>query len=353
MGQGETSEPGLVKPPRTFIACLRCKLRKRRCDGATPKCGNCAAASADTECNYAAVRKTRGPGKKHRDADAPGEHRETPQRLVATVPRNDTKPCRELRNHSSVSQDPTHSRERPVGSILGTGPVNDSSPGHPVSHEGPAPAPIGARNRLPILPDFLLPGAFDRNLTELKRTVEAASSTQSFTPLLPIHISRRLVDNCYADIMAEHKLMTQDDFLILVDAQYAAGASNPGEDPARWAVANAVIALALKYKIAPGSEAEMSPIAQSFYQNATSVTHRLILGEPSILSVQALLAMAMFAKGIPDVESFIMLVTNATRLLQLARLRGGLGVDGNVVEQNEHVFEVANAFDRLISHEFF
>ncbi len=43
-------------------ACLHCKARKRRCDGKTPACTNCIAHGA--ECNYAPVRKTRGPGKR-------------------------------------------------------------------------------------------------------------------------------------------------------------------------------------------------------------------------------------------------------------------------------------------------
>ncbi|SPQ25328.1 b165ec75-d9ef-49ad-af7f-f074c688d52e [Thermothielavioides terrestris] len=52
------------KPTRIFIACTRCKVRKNRCDGGKPSCGNCLARGA--LCEYPTVRKTRGPGKKFR-----------------------------------------------------------------------------------------------------------------------------------------------------------------------------------------------------------------------------------------------------------------------------------------------
>lgn len=43
-------------------ACARCKRRKIRCDGNTPKCANCA--KGDDECIYAAEVKRRGVGKR-------------------------------------------------------------------------------------------------------------------------------------------------------------------------------------------------------------------------------------------------------------------------------------------------
>jgi hypothetical protein len=44
-------------------ACLSCQQRKVRCDGAQPVCANCSRRNA--ECEYSAVRKLRGAGKRY------------------------------------------------------------------------------------------------------------------------------------------------------------------------------------------------------------------------------------------------------------------------------------------------
>ncbi|KAJ7245044.1 hypothetical protein B0H12DRAFT_1220855, partial [Mycena haematopus] len=49
---------------RVYVACLQCRTRKIRCDGAKPVCHNCGKrASGNTECNYDPLPKRRGPDK--------------------------------------------------------------------------------------------------------------------------------------------------------------------------------------------------------------------------------------------------------------------------------------------------
>ncbi|KIK93725.1 hypothetical protein PAXRUDRAFT_33882 [Paxillus rubicundulus Ve08.2h10] len=49
---------------RVYVACLQCRTRKIRCDGAKPTCHNCTRrAKADDECVYDAAPKRRGPDK--------------------------------------------------------------------------------------------------------------------------------------------------------------------------------------------------------------------------------------------------------------------------------------------------
>ncbi|KAF7365037.1 Zn(2)-C6 fungal-type domain-containing protein [Mycena venus] len=49
---------------RVYVACLQCRTRKIRCDGAKPVCHNCGKrASGSTECNYDPLPKRRGPDK--------------------------------------------------------------------------------------------------------------------------------------------------------------------------------------------------------------------------------------------------------------------------------------------------
>lgn len=49
---------------RVYVACLQCRTRKIRCDGAKPQCHNCSRRSkSGDECTYDAVPKRRGPDK--------------------------------------------------------------------------------------------------------------------------------------------------------------------------------------------------------------------------------------------------------------------------------------------------
>lgn len=130
---------------------------------------------------------------------------------------------------------------------------------------------------------------------------------------MPPEIARRLIQNSFTEVMAEHQLMDLSTFVKLLDAQYAASSVGSGGNPARWTMVNAVIALAIRFKTAPGSEAALSDITHGFYQNATRVLPELILQDTCLLSVQALLTMAMFAQCIPDIRASIMLATNASR----------------------------------------
>ncbi len=204
--------------------------------------------------------------------------------------------------------------------------------------------------RLPIFPDCLLPGTFNEHLESFKRSVAEATAARNFTPLIPHQISRRLIENSFAEIMAEHQLLDISNFVMLLDAPYAASCANPADAPARWAIVNAVIALALRFKTAPGSEAALSDITHSFYQNAIRVLPELILQDSSLLSIQALLAMAMFARRISDIQAFIMLATNASRQLELlGRFSIDRVIDMREIEQYEQAYKTANVFDETIS----
>ncbi|TGJ82895.1 hypothetical protein E0Z10_g5839 [Xylaria hypoxylon] len=204
---------------------------------------------------------------------------------------------------------------------------------------------LGARNRLPIFPDFLLPGNFDRNLATFKAQANEATATRGFYPLMPLYIIRRLIEIYFTDAMAEHQFITLASFMTLLEAQYAASAVGPAEDATRWALVNAILALAIRFKTAVGSESDIAPVTDSLYKNATMVVHQLILQEPNLPSIQALLAMAIFSRGLPDVQAFIMLTTNASRQLEIFGRKRFMGNSTSPVceeDQFEQAYEVSN-----------
>ncbi|PNP45172.1 hypothetical protein TGAMA5MH_03223 [Trichoderma gamsii] len=153
--------------------------------------------------------------------------------------------------------------------------------------------------------------------------------------------------------MQHRQLLDLADFSALLSAQYIASSTGPAEnDFARWATVNAVTALALRFKAAPGSEGDLSSIPLAFYHNATAVIHHLILQEPSLLSIQALLAMAMFVEDTPEPAAFIMLATNASRQLELleSRMPDDFKSNGANLKSKQHqrACEISSTFDNKI-----
>ncbi|KAI0535220.1 hypothetical protein GGR58DRAFT_480028 [Xylaria digitata] len=307
-------------PPRTFIACSRCKTRKRRCDGDTPKCSNCAAHNA--ECKYAAVRKYRGPGKRQKDNNI--ENLDHQNAIDSTRCLEDEEQAQSMSSRTLA--------------------VN-------IDESGSSSPKFSSRN-LPIFPEFLLPGNFDRNFAAFKAQIGEATTARSFYPLIPLHISRRLVENSFADVMAEHPFISLESFMALLEAQYAASTVGPAENAAQWALVNAILALAIRFKTVVGSESDIYVVTESFYKNATMVFHQLILQDPNLLSIQALLAMAVFSRELPGSQAFIMLTTNASRQLEILgrkRSMGNLTSPPFEEDQFEQVYEISNKLSREAS----
>jgi hypothetical protein len=149
------------------------------------------------------------------------------------------------------------------------------------------------------------------------------------------------MEHCFAEAMGEHQILEQAEFMRLLEAQYAASSTQPAGGFARWAMVNAITALTVRVKTAPGSETDFAHIADTLYRNATIVLPELILQDPCELSIQALLAMAMFADGMPDAQARVMLATNASRHLDLvARTSPALNV-----QQYKQLYAIANALE--------
>ncbi|KAH7017188.1 hypothetical protein EDB80DRAFT_278757 [Ilyonectria destructans] len=345
MDRTKKAQATLAGPPRILIACVRCKTRKIRCNGETPQCGNCVTRGA--ECNYAPARKYRGPGKGKHNSEAVEGVKQLSSSSSQPPDNGNSSSQYEKGKSISPAVSLTNVPKSPT-SYYGT-IINNPTAQQQDASVGPSPRQVSIQSRLQIFPDFLLPDAFDTHLKSFKGNLGCVNTAQRFAPLMPQHISRRMVQNSFADIMADHQLLDLPNFLVLLDAQYADSSIAPAEDPSRWAFVNAIIALAARFKIAPGSEAELSDIAHGFYQNAVTVIPEVILRDPSLLSVQALLGMAIFARGIPDTRACIMLTANASRQLELfnfGRLTVGCMIGVEEEEQYQQLCRVAYKFHK-------
>ena len=209
---------------------------------------------------------------------------------------------------------------------------------------------LSIKNQIPIFPEFLLPGAFDENLKPYKTAIAEGIAARNYTPLLPLHISRRLIENSFAEIMAEHQLMPLTQLMAHLENHFADSAHDPGGNYSRWALVNAVMALAIRSKTAPGSQAILD-IAHGIYENATKVLPELMLQDPHLLSIQALLAMASFAREVGNVSAFVMLASSASRQLELLTVSWP-SMDRVIVseeaEQFEQAYKATNTFETCI-----
>lgn len=214
----------------------------------------------------------------------------------------------------------------------------------------PSRSQVQIRAQIPTLPDFLAADQFNKHLETIRSGIAQANLASELTPLLPQHIATRLIQNSFAEIMEYRQLLDLADFTALLNDQYIASSTGPADNPARWALVNAVTALALRFKAAPGSEDDLSFIPLAFYHNATATIHQLILQEPSLLSIQALLAMAMFVEYAPESTAFIMLGTNASRQLELfeRKMPEDCKSNGTKSKQHQRVCEISSTFDKKI-----
>jgi hypothetical protein len=93
-------------PPRVKrMACILCRKRKLRCDGARPKCGTCGRLSH--ECGYDEVRKKSGPKRGY------VKLLEARLRMFVVQMQNSADPCRASRDDAQNARPPRSDHIRP------------------------------------------------------------------------------------------------------------------------------------------------------------------------------------------------------------------------------------------------
>ncbi|TVY15369.1 Fusaridione A cluster transcription factor fsdR [Lachnellula arida] len=144
-------------------------------------------------------------------------------------------------------------------------------------------------------------------------------------------------------------LFHQPTFMHLVDRQYS---RDPYEGSGWWASLNVALAIAHRLRVMSNLvPAEEDEKACGYLKNALAVFTELTMRNTDLLSVQALLGMALFLQGTPNPQPTFFLVAAAIRLshsIGLHKRGSGFNLNPVEIEQRKRVFWIAYIVDKDI-----
>lgn len=145
-------------------------------------------------------------------------------------------------------------------------------------------------------------------------------------------------------------LFHQPTFMHLVERQYSA---DPYQGTGWWASLNVVLALSHRLRVmsnlVPQDE---DGKAWDYLKNAMGCFAELSIRNTDLLSVQALLGMALFMQGTPNPQPTFLLISTAIRLshsIGLHKRGTGFNLNPIEIEQRKRVFWIAYLMDKDLS----
>ncbi|KIW19430.1 hypothetical protein PV08_00002 [Exophiala spinifera] len=170
------------------------------------------------------------------------------------------------------------------------------------------------------LPAFLAPHSFKYNLETVQAALDKARSRDEYTSILPDNIVRYLIEASFEEISLPRSVVASRlELTALFDQQRRECPKDPGSNPAIWVLINATIALAVRAKTVDSPALRLSDIASAYHRNATKALGQVLLAAPSVVSVRALLAMAV-ATRVETGQLAALILTNSAKLVLQAIL---------------------------------
>ncbi|KAL4905402.1 fungal-specific transcription factor domain-containing protein [Aspergillus multicolor] len=159
-----------------------------------------------------------------------------------------------------------------------------------------------------------------------------------------------LLQDYFSTVNLIFPLYHEKTFMQLVEWQYT---QQTCDDAARWASINIMLALAYEYRFSNSQKSEKDrEKAWLYYKNALSVFPELVLRRTDLLSVQALLGMAIFLRGNSGSQATMPIVTAAIRAshrMGLHRETPRPHLSKLEQQQRRNVFWIAYIIDQSIS----
>ncbi|KAL6230423.1 hypothetical protein BDW75DRAFT_222787 [Aspergillus navahoensis] len=175
-------------------------------------------------------------------------------------------------------------------------------------------------------------------------------ASKVFKPLPPRAEVFSLLEEYFKSLNLILPLYHEKTFMQLVEWQYT---QQTCDDAARWASINIILALAYEYRYSNSQKTEKDrEKAWLYYKNALSVFPELVLRRTDLLSVQALLGMALFLRGNSGSQATIPVVTAAIRASHRMGLHREVPrphLSRVEQQQRKNVFWIACIIDQSIS----
>lgn len=168
-----------------------------------------------------------------------------------------------------------------------------------------------------------------------------------FKPLPPKEEALSLFKDFFENFNCMFPLFHEPTFMHLVEKQYS---NDPYEGSGWWASIN--VALAIAYRIRVMSNVvpqEDDQKAWLYLKNAMGVITELTMRNTDLLSVQALLGMALFLQGTPNPQPSFFLIAAAIRCshtIGLHKRGSAFNLNPIEVEQRKRVFWIAYLLDK-------
>lgn len=168
-----------------------------------------------------------------------------------------------------------------------------------------------------------------------------------YRPLPPKAEAMSLLTDFFENFNCIFPLFHQPTFMHLVERQYS---SDPYQGSGWWASLNCALAIAHRLRVMSNLvPKEDDDKAWAYLKNAMGVFAELTMRNGDLLSVQALLGMALFMQGTPNPQPSFVLIAAAIRLshsIGLHKKGSGFNLNPIETEQRKRVFWIAYLLDK-------
>ncbi|EOD52706.1 putative fungal specific transcription protein [Neofusicoccum parvum UCRNP2] len=340
LGPQDGGDDGQGDPKRRRIAraCDMCRKKKIKCDGKMPACTHCT--NYKTECVFTQVEKKRQPPKGAKYIEGL-ENRlgrmESLLRLSGLLSedddgRTDLGTLEKRLSEKRASTNTGSSSGFSIFSPKGIQWVNDKT-GDTSFQDMITNAAVDDNKWIHWKPDIFR-DIFSRRV---------------FKPLPPKDEALSLLKDYFANFNCMFPLFHEPTFMHLVDKHYS---RDPYEGSGWWASLNVALAIAHRLRVMSNLvPQEEDQKAWGYLKNALAVQTELTIRNTDLLSVQALLGMALFLQGTPNPQPSFFLVAAAIRLshsIGLHKRGSGFNLNPAEIEQRKRVFWIAYMLDRDI-----
>ncbi|KAM0518480.1 hypothetical protein ACHAPE_004243 [Trichoderma viride] len=400
-----------AKRRRIARACDQCRRKKIKCDGKLPSCTHCT--NYKTECVFTQIEKKRTPPKGAKYIEALENRLGRMEKLLrlAGILENEDDDLAELEKrltekaqqggaaHSSGPSSPSHlaseseATASPRSSVTSPGLQHKEKRQEDKSNLSATPASAQGEGEVEALSEMMC--SLVTNQSGETRYIGSSSGFSIFSPKGVQWINHKTGDNSFQNMISEvseddHKwtnwkpeifgdlfkrpvfrplpskpeamsllkdffenfncmfpLFHQPTFMHLVERQYS---DDPYQGSGWWASLNCALAIAHRLRVmsnlVPQDEDEK---AWGYLKNAMGVFSELAMRNTDLLSIQALLGMALFMQGTPNPQPAFLLISVAIRLahsIGLHKKGTGFNLNPIEIEQRKRVFWIAYMLDK-------